>query len=286
VVKSFFVLARAARGAAICGSLSLCFDAGCAGASRARTDCAQSAWAGTCTLRQLTKVEDRALPIPYVVYEAIYSPTLSPESPQYTPPEARIRYGAPGQYEFALQDHLQAQKTVSCQSPVAQGSCVPDGLVLGVVPFDPDQITVAPPEHASGCAAIESASEQDRIEQTRNQGASIADRFLFANDSAALSPEATTLASAVAKQLTLDRSLECVGVVGQSAPGESTEIAEARAHAIKELLISLGVERGRLLTIALTASVFGPRSQTGDADPSSRRVSLSVLLKNIPKGSN
>jgi hypothetical protein len=46
--------------------------------------------------------------------------------------------------------------------------------------------------------------------------------------------------------------------------------------------VSMGVDRGRLLTIAVTANVFGPGTKPQDAEPNDRRVSLSVLLKTAP----
>ncbi len=227
-------------------------------------------------------MEDRDLPIPYVVYEAIYTPQPNAQYPQYTPAEVRMRFGAPGQYEFQLQDHLKAQATVTCQSPVAQGTCIPDRIVANVVPFDPDHAAQQPAPHATGCAAIEAASEQDRLSQSRNATVVIPERFVFAADSSALAPEATTTAGEVAKRMLADPSLECVGLVGQIAPGESASLAEARAHGVKELLVSMGVDRGRLLTIAETANVFGPGAKPLDNEPNTRRVSLSVLLKTAP----
>ena len=120
------------------GVLASGASASCAGQSPARNDCATQAWSGTCTLRALTKVEDRELPIPYVVYEGIYTPQVNPQFPNYTPAEVRQRFGTPAQHEFELQDYLNAQKSVTCQSPVAQGSCIPEGLTVNVPPFDPD----------------------------------------------------------------------------------------------------------------------------------------------------
>jgi outer membrane protein OmpA-like peptidoglycan-associated protein len=271
--------ARVSGGLALFGALVAVVGAGCASQTPARADCATRAWAGSCKLRALTKVEDRELPIPYVVYEAIYTPQPNAEHTNYTPAEVRLRFGAPAQFEFALQDHLKAQPLVECQSPVAQGSCVPEGIVANVVPFDPDRAVVAVPPHATGCAAIEAASEQDRVNQSRNTGVVISERFVFGADSSALAPEATTTANAVAKRMLADPSLECVGLVGQIAPGEANQLAEARAHAIKELLVSMGVNRSRLLTISVTANVFGPGAKPLSDEPDIRRVSLSVLLK-------
>jgi outer membrane protein OmpA-like peptidoglycan-associated protein len=274
--------ARLSGGLALFGAFAAIFGTGCASQTPARTDCATQAWSGSCKLRALTKVEDRELPIPYVVYEAIYAPQPNAEHANYTPAEVRLRFGAPGQYEFALQDHLKAQALVACESPVAQGSCVPEGIVANVVPFDADHAVVAAPAHTSGCAAIEAASEQDRVNQSRNTGVVISERFVFSADSSALAPEATTTANAVAKRMLADPSLECVGLVGQIAPGEANQLAEARAHAVKELLVSLGVDRSRLLTISVTANVFGPGAKPLSDEPDIRRVSLSVLLKTTP----
>jgi outer membrane protein OmpA-like peptidoglycan-associated protein len=139
---------------------------------------------------------------------------------------------------------------------------------------------IAPAPHATGCAAIEAASEQDRLDKSREAKVVIPERFLFGADSSALPPEATSTASTVAKRMLADPTLECVGLVGQIAPGESPSLAEARAHGVKELLVSMGVARGRLLTIAVTSNVFGPGAKPLDNEPNdTRRVSLSVLLK-------
>jgi outer membrane protein OmpA-like peptidoglycan-associated protein len=165
---------------------------------------------------------------------------------------------------------------------VAQGSCVPEGIVANVVPFDAEHATVAPAPHATGCAAIEAASEQDRLDKSRDAKIVIPERFVFDADSSALAPESTTIASAIAKRMKDDPTLECIGLVGQIAPGESASLAEARAHGVKELLISMGVDRSRLLTIAVTANVFGPGAKPLDNEPNTRRVSLSVLLKTAP----
>jgi outer membrane protein OmpA-like peptidoglycan-associated protein len=283
VTTRLFFRARVVGGAILFGALALAVGAGCAAQTAARADCATSAWSGSCKLRSLIKVEDRDLPIPYVVYEAIYAPQNNAQFPLYTPAEVRMKFGTPGQYEFALQDHLKAQSTVTCQSPVAQGSCVPEGVIANVVPFDPEHAVIAPAPHATGCAAIEAASEQDRLDRSRTETTVIPERFAFSVDSSALSPDATTTANAVAKRLQADPSLECVGLVGQVAAGESQGLAEARARAVRDLLVSLGVDRGRLLTIAVTASVFGPGAKPQEApEPNNRRVSLSVLLKTAP----
>jgi outer membrane protein OmpA-like peptidoglycan-associated protein len=134
-----------------------------------------------------------------------------------------------------------------------------------------------------GCAAIDSASEQDRLARTQSEGGAINERFSFGQGSSALSPDATNTARDVAKRMTDDPNLECLGLVGQTAPGEPLSLAEARARAVRQLLISLGVDSRRLLTIAANAQVSGAASKQVALDPDSRRVSLRVLLQTSPK---
>ena len=84
--------------------------------------------------------------------------------------------------------------------------------------------------------------------------------------------------------MTEDPGLECLGLVGQTTPGEPVALAEARARAVKQLLISLGVDSRRLLTIAANARVASSGTQAQPAiDPESRRVSLRVMLQTSTK---
>lgn len=259
--------------------LAVVLGLGCAGESAARKPCPSDAWAGNCKLRDLRKVEERELPMPYVVYEAIYAPQASAQYPQFTPAEVRMRFGTPARSEFALLDHLKPQVLVACRAPATPGSCLAGDLVADVVPFDADHLAATDVPRTTGCAAIDSASEQDRLSKSRSEAAPISERFVFAEGSSALSPDATATASAVARRMAEEPGLECLGLVGQISPGESPSLAEARARSVKQLLISMGVESKRLQTIAATASVFGPGSKALAPEPDSRRVSLSVLLK-------
>ncbi|HEY4159523.1 MAG TPA: hypothetical protein VGM29_15545, partial [Polyangiaceae bacterium] len=196
----------------------------------AAPSCAPAAWAGSCRLSSLIKVEDRVLPIPYVVYEATYSPERNANSPAYTPPEVRLRFGAAGQYEFALADHLHAQSVVGCRLQSAPSGCTSETLTADVVPFDPERVPSTTPAHATGCAAIEASSEQDRVSRQKTPTATFAERFSFEQGSATLPPEAQATASSIATRLKGDPSLECVAVVGQVASGESLSLAESRAR--------------------------------------------------------
>ena len=217
--------------------------------------------------------------MPYVVYEAIYAPEHNAKYPQFTPADVRMRFGSPAKNEYALVDHLKAQAVVTCHAAAISGSCLPQDVVADVVAFDPERSTPAEAPRTMGCAAIDASSEQDRLAKSRSSASAVTERFAFAENSAALAPEATTDASAVAKRLLEDPSIECLGLVGQTSPGESASLAEGRARAVKQLLISLGVDSKRLLTIAATASVYGPNADRKTPDADSRRVSLSILLK-------
>jgi outer membrane protein OmpA-like peptidoglycan-associated protein len=231
-----------------------------------------------CVLSGLTKVEEREMPMPWVVYEGVYTPQNNAQYPQFAPPEVRLRFGAPAASEQALKAQLSAQAAVPCHAPMTQGACMPGAVVADVLPFDPARATTSAATHVTGCAAIEAASEQDRLNQSYEPSTAIPERFVFDEGSATPGPGAKDTASALAKRLTADQSLECVGVVGQISGGESASLAEGRARAIKALLESLGVDKGRLMTIAVTAKVFGPSSNPQPPDPSNRRVSLKVLL--------
>lgn len=258
-------------------------SAGCAGESSAHKRCPSEAWVGKCTLSDLRKVEERELPIPWVVYEATYSPQANAEYPNFMPSETRLRFGAQAKNEYSLLDHLKPQSQVSCRAASTPGSCLPRDLVADVVPFDPSKAEAAAPPRVTGCAAIDAASEGDRLAKSRVNAAAISERFSFGEGSAALAPEATTDATAIAKRMNDDPSLECVGLVGQASPGESPSLAEGRARAVKRLLVSLGVDSRRLQAIGATARVYGAASASTVPATEQRRVSVSVLLKTTEK---
>ena len=107
-------------------------------------------------------------------------------------------------------------------------------------------------------------------------------RISFAENSAQLPPDADALTGEVAQLLNAKPSIECLGIVGQIASGESPGLAEQRAKAVRDLLGAHGVSLTRLLTIGATAKVFGQGSRPAEADPADRRVGFSVLLEHAP----
>jgi outer membrane protein OmpA-like peptidoglycan-associated protein len=277
-------IARARSSYAAWLGCALWLNAGCAGEGATRKPCPSEAWTGQCTLRDLRKVEEREMPMPYVVYEAVYAPQPNAAHPQFTPADVRLRFGAPAAREFALVDHLKPQQVVACRSAVEPVSCLPGEVTADVLPFDPEQTATAAGPGIVGCAAIDAASEQDRLARTRIEGSAVSELFTFGEGSAALSPDAAASARDVAKRMADDPSMECLGLVGQTTRGEPISLAEGRARAVKQLLVSLGVDSRRLLTIAANANVSGAAAKTAPAiDDASRRVSLSVLLQTKPR---
>jgi outer membrane protein OmpA-like peptidoglycan-associated protein len=262
---------------------ALSLSSGCAAEGGAHKPCPSEAWVGKCKLRALTKVEEREMPMPYVVYEAMYTPETNIDYPQFTPGDVALRFGAPAVHELELVDHLKRQAEVACRSAAAPTTCLPGEVSADVTPFDVEHAAAAAAPAVVGCAAIDAASEQDRLARTRIEGAKIDEHFTFGEGSAALSPDATNTARDIAKRMGDDPSVECVGLVGQTTPGEPISLAEGRAHAVKQLLVSLGVDSRRLLTIAANANVSASSKAPPTVDPESRRVSLRVLLQTNAK---
>jgi outer membrane protein OmpA-like peptidoglycan-associated protein len=268
----------------IAAALAFAANAGCAGDRAAHKQCPSEAWVGTCTRRALTKVEERELPLPWIVYEATYVPQANAEYPNFMPTEAHLRFGTQARNEYALVGHLKQQASVTCHAASMPDSCLPGELVADVAPFDADRAEAASaPTRVTGCAAIDAPSEQDRLAKSHGENTVISERFSFGEGSTALSLEATGDATAIAKRMAKDASLECVGLVGQASPGESPSLAEARARAVKRLLVSLGVDSTRLQTIGATSSVYGAASASQVPAAELRRVSVSVLLKTTEK---
>lgn len=267
------------------GSLlvSMLWVVSCASSQAARK-CPPEVWQGECQLTSITKVADKEFPIPHVVMEAVYRPLPNPKYPTYTPGALAQQTMAKSQFELPLYDYLESHPRVACatQAP-PNGACTAPQVAISLAPFDPESATresAAPP--VSGCAQIESSSAQDRVREGQQALTVVSQRISFAESSFELPPDADTLAEEVAKLLKEKPAIECLGIVGQIAQGESPALAEQRAKAVRDLLATHGVNLGRLLTIGATAKVFGAGSRPGEADPADRRVSFSVLLERAP----
>ena len=256
---------------------------GCA-KSQTVAECAPERWEGECQLASITKVEDKEFPVPHVVMEAVYRPVANPRFPTYTPGALAERTLVKSQYELPLYDYLEAHPRVPCaaQAP-AGGACVAPKVSIALAPFNPEtaaKVSAAPP--VTGCAQIEATGSQDAVRQSQTAKTVVAQKIAFAESSSELPPDANELTGQVAELLRAQPSIECLGIVGQIASGETPALAEQRAKAVRDLLGAHGVPLSRLLTIGATAKVFGQGSRPAEADPADRRVSFSVLLERTP----
>jgi outer membrane protein OmpA-like peptidoglycan-associated protein len=246
--------------------------------------CPPEVWQGQCQLASVTKVEDKEFPIPHVVMEAVYRPIPNASYPEYTPGALAQRTMVKSEHELALYDYLEAHPLVGCATQAPPNSaCTAPPLGIQLAAFDPEAAARAnPTPPVTGCAQIEATSAQDRVRQGQQATSVVSQRINFAESSAELPPDADTLTAEIAKLLASKPSIECLGIVGQIAQGESPALAEQRAKAVRDLLGAHGVSLNRLLTIGATARVFGQGSRPGEADPADRRVSFSVLLERAP----
>ena len=262
-----------------CAGVSL----GCA-KQQSTAQCAPEAWQGECQLASVTKVEDKEFPIPHVVMEAVYRPVPNAQYPVYTPGALAQRTMVKSEYELALYDYLEGHPRVQCAAqPPPNGVCTAPQVAIGLPAFDPEATARAnPTPPVTGCAQIEATSAQDRVREGQQAVSVVSQRIQFAESSFELPPDAAALTGEVAKLLASKPSIECLGIVGQIAQGESPGLAEQRAKAVRDLLGTHGVSLTRLLTIGATARVFGQGSRPGEADPTERRVSFSVLLERAP----
>src|SRR6478752_424563 len=263
-------------------SLSLgvvCLATACAGGHSAQ--CAPELWEGECQLVSVTKVADAEFPIPHVVFESVYQPIANASHPDFTPGAISESRLVKAEFELPLYDYIEAHPRVACRTdtPVNAG-CVLPKVTIALAPFDVEaaaRTAAAPP--VTGCAQIEATSTQDKLQGTKQTQTFVSQRIKFAENSAELPPDADALTGEVAKLLAEKPGVECLGVIGQIATGEPPALAEQRAKAVRDLLGAHGVSLGRLLTIGVTAKVFGAGARPEEADPTDRRVAFSVLLE-------
>jgi outer membrane protein OmpA-like peptidoglycan-associated protein len=247
--------------------------------------CLAEVWEGECQLASVTKVEDAEFPIPHVVLEAVYQPVRSDKNPAYTPGALAKKTWAKAQHELLLYDYLESNPRVACrtETPAAGGACVAGPLVVSVPEFDANaaaQRAAAPP--VTGCAQIEATSTQDKLRGGQKTQTFVTERVHFAESSAELPPDAESVTASVAKLLESNPRIECLGIVGQVSMGEPPALAETRAKAVRDLLGAHGVSLSRLLTVGVTAKVFGTGARPEEGDPADRKVGFSVLLEAPP----
>lgn len=268
-------LVRFALGALPCAFLVSSFFA-CGGPSQ-RSCASEAPWSGTCKLKSVIKIRHAELPVPHGIFEVIYEPQSNASNPNFTPPALREEIRVPAAHELELDDYFKKNETAPCQmSPSPQGTCQPGAVSINLPPFQPTGVT--PSQEIRGCAQIESQATQDRLPELSKNAQQMPEVMLFAEASAATSPEIVLAAQTAAQRIKASPGMECVAVVGQVSPGEQAAVAAERAKAVRQLLLQNGVEPARLTTITVTAAVFGSGTEAPPPDPSKRRVTLRVLL--------
>lgn len=243
--------------------------------------CPLESWSGTCQLTSFTKVREVEMPVPHAVYEAIYTPVRNAQSPNYTPPEVHLEVKAVSKYERLLAQHMQVYGQIPCQQTIRDG-CAYNPVVATLPEFDPNryaQYAQAEPAGPQGCEKIEA---QGGASVGEHGSETLPERFFFVKNSANLDANMAATAQTVARRLFADAGIECIGVVGQSAAGESPGLGELRAQAIKRLLIEQGVQPRRMMTISASTPLYGPGNEQQAPKAEDQRVSITVILRASP----
>jgi outer membrane protein OmpA-like peptidoglycan-associated protein len=244
--------------------------------------CRPQTYSGTCELQNMTKIQERSLPVPQVVYQSLWRPLPGQGGASMVPPDAQLEHHALAKHELVLVDFLQQHRQVPCfEREATQGSCHAGPLFVQLPEFDPNRVAATQaPAGPVGCARIEGSAEPPP--DIGQASAAVGDEIRFAEGVAILDDRSRQIADQVALRLSADPGVDCVGVVGQVAPGESLGLAEERARAVRQYLVSRGVDPSRLTTITATERVFGAGARPGETDPKLRRVYLRVLLRSGP----
>ncbi|HEU5076066.1 MAG TPA: hypothetical protein VFU02_17860 [Polyangiaceae bacterium] len=237
--------------------------------------CPLQNWSGVCDLTNFTRLRDVEFPVPHSVYEAIYTPVANADSPNYTPPVVRLEIQALSKYEPLLQQHMQANRRIACQQTIRDG-CAYNPVAATFPEFDPNRYAQAVPTGPEGCEKVEgqaSASIGQRSSET------LPEQFQFVHNSADVDSSMAAIAQSVAQRLLADPAIECVGVVGQAAAGESPGVSELRAQAIKRLLAQAGVTPKRMMTVSTNTPLYGANNEREPPKPEDQRVNVTIILR-------
>lgn len=237
--------------------------------------CPLQNWSGVCDLTNFTRVRDVEFPVPHSVYEAIYTPVVNSDSPNYSPPAIRMEIQALSKHELALQQHMQAYRRIACQQTIRDG-CAYNPPVAAFPEFDPNRYAQATPTGPEGCEKVEGQASAS-IGQRRSE--TLPEHFQFVHNSTAVDATMSATAQTVAQRLVADPSIECVGVVGQSAAGESPGVSELRAQAIKRLLAQAGVQPKRMMTVSTTTPLYGANNEREAPKSEDQRVNITIILR-------
>lgn len=266
------------RPAAMASALvcALASSGGCAGTQA--HPCNRDTWTGSCFQRGTQPLREVEFPVPYTVYQVIFSPRQDFGASFFAPPDASLEYQVMSGDEEAFTAYLAQYRTAQCRLGYeASTECTPGRLEIAIPPFDARLYRAAASADApQGCRRIEAqgTGAGPDLGHSEKLGAPLH----FATGTDALDATGIEALDAAARTLLGDPSIECVGLVGQIASGEPLGLAEQRARAVKRLLVERGVAESRLMTVTATVPVYsGPERPV--ADPAEQRVHMTIILR-------
>lgn len=258
--------------------LIVCAAAGipsCGGAQTNTAGCAQQRWQGQCRLDAVTTIRTvERFPRSFVVLEAIYVPQASGG---VTPSEVRQEFTVQALQEAAFRDHLSAHGIVPCTVEPAQGAACGQPVVQVALPaFQPPAAATARAAHRD-CADLEEA--EGRGESGVESAPALGERFRFDQGSAAVTPALQEAATAVARQMKNDPGIECVALAGNVAVGEPMTLAQERSRAVRDLLLSHGIDPSRITIFTTNVPTYaGTAPQERQVLPEHREVNVKIVL--------
>jgi outer membrane protein OmpA-like peptidoglycan-associated protein len=190
----------------------------------------------------------------------------------------RLEVKSLSKHELSLQQHMESYRQIACQQTIKEG-CSYNPVVANLPEFDPAAYAAAAPEGPQGCAKIEAQAIDGGPKIGDKTSETLPERFFFARSVSEADGTMLATALSVAQRLGADPSIECVGVVGQSAAGESPGLGELRAQTVKRLLVQQGVPTYRMMTISASTPLYGAGSEQQPAKPEDQRVSITVILR-------
>lgn len=271
-------MARWLRIAVTVALSSVTWSVGC-GRSASSGRCGWEGWAGTCSLRSVTKVREMEFPAPSVVLEAIYSPKNDPG--QQAPPEVRQEFKVLAQQELAMQEFLTKNGTVHCHvEPGADNACTSVRVALELPPFTPPEASAQTPQpQATNCSELEHPTEGTQLPPPLpGSQFGMKDEFFFEQNSVEVNSQMIEQAQAAARVLRDNPTISCLGVVGSVTYGESPSLAAQRGQTIQNFFLGAGIDPKRLTVFTATVRVYGAGATLPAADPKERKVQLRVML--------
>ncbi len=255
------------------GVLTLALGYAACGPAASADRCTYEGWAGECQLRGVTKIREiESFPRAYAVFEVAYEP-MDNESP-LSPPTSRFELSMPADAEDSFRDHLATHARVACRvAPDDPDACRSGRLQVAVPPYQPPAVAQRA-EEPVGCRALEARGV---AAPDFKAGRTLSHELDFEPGQSAISQALDAKLRALVAEVQGNPKWQCVAVTGFVTYGEDRSLAEARARAVKQRLVELGVEASRLVTFG--AALGAAPEEDRIARPEERRVRLKVLIE-------